>query len=126
MENHPLHRRKVVVALQNGLHVRPMSLIAQATGRFAGEVFIRREDGYAVNAKSMFDLLTLRAEHGMPLMLEAQGEGAVELLDQLESMFDNNFGWDDEEDEYVQDSEPPLPTRQNSRPQAVKPEQRLG
>jgi phosphotransferase system HPr (HPr) family protein len=125
MEKHPLHRRKVVVALENGLHVRPMSLIAQATGRFAGDVMIRREDGYAVNAKSMFDLLTLRAEHGMPLMLEAQGEGAVELLDQLEAMFDNNFGWDEEEDEYAPDPEPPLQSRKNSR-QAAQPEQRLG
>ena len=78
MENYPIERRKVIVTLKHGLHVRPMSLIAQTAGKFSGSVNIRREDGYAVNAKSMFDLLTLKAETNMALMLEAQGEEVLE------------------------------------------------
>lgn len=121
MENHPLQRRKVVVALENGLHVRPMSLIAQATGGFTGEVSVRRNDGYSVNAKSIFDLLTLRAEKGMELTLEAQGEGATELLDQLEALFEANFEWGDDED-FPEDVESPGARMQDSRPQPVEPE----
>jgi len=126
MENHPLHRRKVVVALENGLHVRPMSLIAQTSGAFSGEVSIRRDDGYVVNAKSMFDLLTLRAEQGMPLTLEARGDGAEELLDHLESLFETNFGWDEDEDGYGQSSERPSPDLQDSSSRTLESEQRLG
>jgi phosphotransferase system HPr (HPr) family protein len=122
MEKHPIERRKVVVTLKTGLHVRPMSLIAQATGGFPGDVHIRREDGYVVNAKSMFDLLTLKADHGMHLMLEAQGAGAAELLDQLEALFDSKFGWDDEENEFNQHSKPPSPRRHDSCPQPVEGE----
>ncbi|MCA9073075.1 MAG: HPr family phosphocarrier protein [Planctomycetaceae bacterium] len=121
MEKHPLQRRNVVVALENGLHVRPMSLIAQATGGFPGDVSIRRNDGYSVNAKSIFDLLTLRAEKGMELTIEAQGEGATELLDQLEALFEANFGWDEEQD-FSEESDPPTSRVQDSHPQPVEPD----
>ena len=119
MENHPIQRRKVVVTLKNGLHVRPMSLIVQIAGKFPGDVNIRRDDGYAVNAKSMFDLLTLKAEHGMQLMLEAQGDGAAELLDHLESLFDSKFGWDENEEDFAGNS----PSRMHDAcPQSVEGE----
>lgn len=121
MEKHPLQRRKVVVALENGLHVRPMSLIAQATGGFAGEVSIQRNDGYSVNAKSIFDLLTLRAEKGMELTLQAQGDGATELLDQLEALFEANFEWG-EDDDFPEDAEPPAQKMQDTHPQTVEPD----
>lgn len=122
MENHPIERRKVIVTLKHGLHVRPMSLIAQIAGKFSGSVSIRRDDGYAVNAKSMFDLLTLKAETGMPLVLEAQGEGACELLDQLERLFASKFGWNDEEKEFAPMSDPPQAKRHGSRALPVEPE----
>jgi phosphocarrier protein len=122
MENYPIERRKVVVTLKHGLHVRPMSLIAQAAGKFAGSVSIRREDGYSVNAKSMFDLLTLKAETNMSLMLEAQGEGACDLLDQLESLFASKFGWNDEEEDFVPMPDPPAARRNGSRALPVEPE----
>jgi phosphotransferase system HPr (HPr) family protein len=122
MENHSIERRKVIVTLKHGLHVRPMSLIAQTAGKFSGSVSIRREDGYAVNAKSMFDLLTLKAETNMALMLEAQGEGACELLDQLESLFASKFGWNDEEEDFVPMSDPPKTKRNGSRALPVEPE----
>lgn len=122
MEHYPLERRKVVVTLKNGLHVRPMSLIVQASGQFPGDVNIRREDGYAVNAKSMFDLLTLRAEHGTPLMLEARGEGAAELLDQLESLFDTKFGWEEDEEDCVPQPTPSPIKLHEACPQPVEGE----
>jgi phosphotransferase system HPr (HPr) family protein len=96
-----------------------MSLIVQAVGKFPGDVNIRREDGYAVNAKSMFDLLTLRAEHDAPLLLEAQGEGARELLDQLEALFVTKFGWDEDEEEFAPDPTPPSSRKLDSCPQSV-------
>lgn len=122
MENPPIERRKVIVTLKHGLHVRPMSLIAQTAGKFSGTISIRREDGYAVNAKSMFDLLTLKAETNMPLMLEAQGEGACELLDLLESLFASKFGWNDEEEDFAPLSNPPSTKRNGNRALPVNPE----
>ncbi len=126
MENQPLHQRKVVVTLEDGLHMRPMSQIAHATGGFDGEVTIQRADGPPVNAKSIFDLLTLRAESGMELVLRARGEGGGELLDQLVALFDANFEWDSSdssEDEFAEDEEPPSasellgPCRQTAEPE---------
>ncbi len=122
MENSPIERRKVVVTLKSGLHMRPMSLIAKVVKEFSGEVYIRREDGYAVNAKSMFDLLTLGAEYGTPLMLEAQGDAAGELLDYLETLFDSKFGWDEDEDDFSSPSPPPSMKKLDSCRQPVEGE----
>ena len=126
MENQPLHQRKVVVTLEDGLHMRPMSQIAHATGGFDGEVTIRRAGGPAVNAKSIFDLLTLRAENGMELVLAARGEGAAELLDRLVAMFDSNFEWDSSdssEDEFAEEEEPPSASEMlGPCPQTAEPE----
>ena len=122
MEHHPLLRRKVVVTLENGFHLRPASLVAQVTGGFSGDVSIRRNDGYSVNAKSMFDLMTLQADLGTELMLEAQGEGAEDLLNHLENLFETNFGADDEEEDFAEKSQPPATHVKTSRPQPVEPE----
>ena len=91
MESFPTCRRNVMVALKEGLHMRPLSMIVQATQRFAGEVTIRKQDGTSANAKNMFDLLALGADYGTQLVLEARGEGAVPLLQQLSLLFAANF-----------------------------------
>ena len=126
MENQTFYQRKVVVTLEDGLHMRPMSQIAHLTGGFDGEVTIQRTDGPAVNAKSIFDLLTLRAEHGTELVLKARGQGAAELLDRLTALFDSNFEWDSSdprEDEFAEEDEPPSASEVLGRcPQTAEPE----
>jgi phosphotransferase system HPr (HPr) family protein len=78
------------VNLENGLHLGPCSQIVQATQRYGCDLFIRKGDR-AVNGKSMLDLLTLVAERGTVLTLEAVGEGAGEAIDAVVSLFDRNF-----------------------------------
>lgn len=89
MAEEPL-RRDVTVKLENGLHMVPCSRIAEVTRDFPGTVVIRRED-HAVDAKSIFDLLTLSAPFGTILTLEVSGEHSADLLDRLAELFDRNF-----------------------------------
>ncbi len=116
MENYPLQQRTVVVTLENGLHVRPMSQIAQLAREFSGEVSIKREDGYLVDAKNVFDLLTLRAEHGMELVLQAQGVSASEFLDELVDLFETNFPVKGKEQNFAEQKD------LDSCPQTVEPD----
>lgn len=83
-------RRELTVALEQGLHVVPCSVIAKTAREFNGAVRIRRGDVVA-DATSIFDLLGLNAEHGTVLTLEADGEGAAEFLDRLVSLFESGF-----------------------------------
>lgn len=83
-------QRTVIVSLENGLHMVPCSQIAQSCGRHACEIRIRK-DTLIVNAKDIFDLLSLNAGHGTELILEAEGDGADEALEELVQLFESNF-----------------------------------
>jgi len=86
----PVCTREVTVSLKNGLHMDPSSKIAQLAQTFACDVSIRKADR-EVDAKSMIDLLTLVAEHGTPLTLIAQGDGAHEAIEALARLFEVDF-----------------------------------
>jgi len=82
--------RDVTLKLENGLHLVPCSRIAEFVRDFPGTVSIGFND-QTVDAKSIFDLLTLKAPYGSVLTLEISGDGSAELADGLEALFDRNF-----------------------------------
>jgi phosphotransferase system HPr (HPr) family protein len=90
MGQHPVCRREITVTLDGGLHLRPLSQIAQLARGFACEARIVK-NGHAVNAKEVFDLMTLSADRGSTIVLETVGHGAAEALDRLVALFESNF-----------------------------------
>lgn len=84
------HIRDVTLKLENGLHLVPCSRIAEFVRDFPGTVSLRYDD-QTVDAKSIFDLLTLRAPFGSVLTFEICGEGSADLADRLGALFDRNF-----------------------------------
>jgi phosphotransferase system HPr (HPr) family protein len=89
----PTCTREVVVKLENGLHLGPSSQIVQLAQKFNSELSIRKGDR-TVDGKSMLDLLTLAAEHGTVLELEARGADAAAALDAIGALFERNFASD--------------------------------
>ena len=89
----PPSRRAVVVKLENGLHLGPSSQIVQLAQRFTSTLVIRKGDR-KVDGKSMLDLLTLAAEHGTELQLEASGADAAQAIDAVAGLFERNFATD--------------------------------
>ena len=75
--------QKVVVNLQNGLHLVPSSQIVKLAQRFTCEVRLRKGDR-VVDGKSVLDLITLAAEHGEELQVEVRGNDAAEALNASE------------------------------------------
>jgi phosphotransferase system HPr (HPr) family protein len=86
----PACTREVTVQLENGLHMQPSSQIVQLAQRFSSELTIRKGDR-VVDGKSMLDMLTLAAEHGTVLLLEARGDDAAEALEAVAALFARNF-----------------------------------
>ncbi len=82
--------REVTVNLESGLHMVPCSRIAEHVRDFAGTVCIMVEDR-SVDAKSIFDLLTLRAPLGTVLTIEAVGPNSDDLVQGLAALFERNF-----------------------------------
>ena len=82
--------REVVVGLEEGLHLTPLRALTLLAEQFTCDISIRKGDR-DVDAKSMFDLITLMAEFGTPLMLTAKGPDAAAAVKALGDLFDSNF-----------------------------------
>jgi phosphotransferase system HPr (HPr) family protein len=83
-------RRTVTVTLENGLHMVPASEIAKAVRDFQGRVVLRRDDIIA-DARSVLDLLQLKAEFGTHLEVEADGDGDARVVEAIAQLFALNF-----------------------------------
>lgn len=86
-------RREVQVNLDEGLHLRPLSMIADVARRAECDIRIYRDEK-SIDARNMLELMTMNAVHGTPLVLEARGVGAEEVVAVLEQLFERNFADD--------------------------------
>ncbi len=86
-----IHKRKVVVQNEVGLHARPAKNLVTELNKYESDVFIEKDD-YRVNAKSIIGVLTLAAIKGTELMVIAEGDDAEEVLDVVERMFQERLG----------------------------------
>lgn len=83
-------RRTVTVGLPNGLHMVPCSGIAKLAAKSASTVRIVGNNVTA-DAKSVLDLLQLKAECGAELIVEAEGEDAAAAVESIVRLFETNF-----------------------------------
>lgn len=90
MSDAVIHRRTVTVVNDQGLHFRPCQLIALAAQQHEGTVVLCRGSTRA-DAKSLLELLTLAAERGTDLELEATGENACDVINKVSDLFSNGF-----------------------------------
>lgn len=82
----PIETRTMVVTDPLGIHVRTALAIVQAVRRGGSKVTIAKGD-YCVDATEMLQVITLAAEQGTSLIVEAAGPDAIAVLDSLEPLF---------------------------------------
>lgn len=85
-----MQRALVTVRNSKGLHMRPLELIARKAQSFRSQVFVTRGSN-RVDAKSLLHLLTLGAEPGMELEIDATGDDANEAVEQLTALIGSEF-----------------------------------
>ena len=88
--------RTVVVANPNGLHMRPASLIAKLANQYKSRIELVRGNE-RVDGKSMLEIVTLVAEHGTNLTIEASGPDAEAAVESLAELFASKFADVEEE-----------------------------
>ena len=79
-----------VVANPQGLHLRVADLFASLAGQFESKIEVIK-DTLHVNGKSILDLVTLLAEQGTELRLEAVGPDSRAALDALVELIETDF-----------------------------------
>lgn len=105
--NQEIISREVVVGIRQGLHARPADLLAREARKWQSRIELVGK-AQRVDGKSILDLLTLAAESGTRLVVEATGPDAREAIDAIGRLFDRNFNEqtnsDDESDAVRQES----------------------
>ena len=86
----PAVERTVVINNPQGLHARPAEMFARLALKFDSEIEVIRES-LRVDAKSILHILTLGADHGTEMQLEARGVDAQQAVDALVRLVDSNF-----------------------------------
>jgi phosphotransferase system HPr (HPr) family protein len=92
----PTVRRTVVIGNGDplGVHLRPAELFSKLAMKFEAEIQVVR-DSLRVDGKSIMHMLTLGAEPGTTLVLEARGADAEEALEALVRFIENDFEYDE-------------------------------
>jgi phosphocarrier protein len=75
--------RTVTIASSVGLHARPASVFARAAAATGVPVRIARPGATPVDASSLLLVMGLALQHGEPVEIAAEGDGADAALDGL-------------------------------------------
>ena len=82
--------REVVVANSQGLHARPADMLAREARKWQSRIELV-SDAQRVDGKSILEVLTLAAEAGTRLVVEATGPDAREALEAIGGLFERKF-----------------------------------
>jgi phosphocarrier protein HPr len=85
-----LRRRQAQITNELGLHLRVASRLVQLAQQFQSEVRVLW-NGREANAKSILDLMTLGAEFGALIELEASGSDSEEAVAALSELVESHI-----------------------------------
>ncbi|MFQ3670816.1 MAG: HPr family phosphocarrier protein [Verrucomicrobiia bacterium] len=82
--------KELTILNKLGLHARPAAMFVRIANRFPCDVWVEK-DGEEVNGKSIMGLMMLAAGCGSHLRVSAVGEGAAELMQEIEALLARKF-----------------------------------
>ena len=80
----------LVILNDRGLHTRPSTELVKCASSFRSTIKLAI-DGMEVNAKSLLGVMTLAAEKGSRICIEAEGPDAAEAVDAVEELGRHQF-----------------------------------
>ena len=86
----PVYEREVTIVNEQGLHARAAKLFVDLARTFPARITVAK-DRQVVDAKDIWDVMTLAAEQGTRLLLRAQGDGAENALEALAALVAARF-----------------------------------
>lgn len=89
--------REVVVANSQGLHARPADMLAREARKWQSRIELVN-DAQRADGKSILEVLTLAAEAGTRLVVEATGPDARQALEAIGSLFERRFNEQDDQE----------------------------
>lgn len=84
------HSIELSVSNKMGIHARPAAMIVRIANKYPADIFVEKDDEQ-VNGKSIMGLMMLAAGNGSKLRFTVTGEGAEDMLKDLEDLFARRF-----------------------------------
>lgn len=85
-----LVERVVRIVNELGLHARPAAEFVKIASKFQADIRVRRDE-MSVNGKSIMGVMTLAAERGSELLIQADGEDAEAAVRALAALVESGF-----------------------------------
>lgn len=85
--------RTLILKNELGLHARAAAMMVNAASKYKATILFER-DGQEVEGKSILGILTLACPKGSSIIVKAEGEDALEALNELEELIEKKFGED--------------------------------
>ncbi len=82
-------KKKIKITNPQGLHARPASNFVKIANKYESDIVVRK-GSEAVSGKSIMSLMTLAANHGSVLEIEASGPDAQAAMNELEAYLTND------------------------------------
>ncbi|MDO4550623.1 MAG: HPr family phosphocarrier protein [Planctomycetia bacterium] len=89
---------KVTVCNENGLHIRPASMVAKCASKFQSSIELEA-NGQKVDARGIFEVLLLAANKGTTVTITATGPDSVEATRAIATLFKEGFPFENIPDE---------------------------
>ncbi len=81
-------RAKATVRWRAGLHIRPATCIVKLLQKYTCDVKLMQDQAIC-NAKSVIQIISLGAECGTSLIIDARGEDSQKAVEALKAFFDD-------------------------------------
>jgi phosphocarrier protein HPr len=82
--------RRFVISNQQGLHLRPASMLAKTADSFDSNITVCCK-GSKAEAKSVLSMILLEASHGNEVIVIAKGRDAVHAMAAISELFELGF-----------------------------------
>ena len=84
------YMERVTVSNENGLHIRPASMIAKCAAKYKSSIELEA-NGQKVDARGIFEVLLLAACKGTVVSVTAKGPDCVEAVRAIVNLFKEGF-----------------------------------
>ncbi|MFP3156244.1 HPr family phosphocarrier protein [Lachnospiraceae bacterium ZAX-1] len=85
-----MYSKTVCITNSEGLHARPAGIVVKSAKGFSSKINMKKDD-VKVNAKSIINVLSLGANKGSNILIEAEGEDEKEAVNALAGLIENGF-----------------------------------
>jgi phosphocarrier protein len=86
-----MYSRTTTIINRTGLHARPASDFIAAAGEFSSDIWIQKQEGQKLNAKSIVMLLFGGFKQGDMVVISAEGEDEQTSVDTLVALIESGL-----------------------------------